>query len=78
MDNDINIVFYFFGLGMMGSVLRDVKMYIFDVYFWLNVFKVLIFVLMGVFVDEIERYINELKMFCVLLFVLGFIFNYSF
>lgn len=78
MDNDINIVFYFFGLGMMGSVLRDVKMYIFDVYFWLNVFKVLIFVLMGVFVDEIERYINELKLFCVLLFVLGFIFNYSF
>lgn len=78
MDNDINSVFYFFGLGMMGSVLRDVKMYIFDVYFWLNVFKVLIFVLMGVFVDEIERYINELKLFCVLLFVLGFIFNYSF
>lgn len=77
MDNDINTAPYLSGLGMMGSALRDVKTHIFDVYSRPNVPKVLISVLTGAPADEIERYINELKMSCVLLFALGLTSNYS-
>lgn len=33
--------------------------------------------MIGKFDDEIERIVNEFKMICVLMFVLGFIFSYS-
>ena len=77
MDSDINTASYLAGTSMMGSALREVKTNIFDIYSRPNVPKVLITIMTGVPVDEIQGYINELKMSCVLMFALGLTSGYS-
>ncbi|PFX28712.1 Collagen alpha-3(VI) chain [Stylophora pistillata] len=77
MDNDINAAPYHSGVSLMGSALRDVKTHIFDMHSRQKIPKILISVLTGTPGDEIEGYIKELKMSCVLMFALGLTSNYS-